>query len=257
MHLLTPEVEAVHDHPQHHRMGAVEGVTAARIVGVFLVVVEDVVGLVIDAAKREDGTIIAPLGGVVVDHIQDHLDIGAVQRLDHVAKLGERIIAAGVLRVRGEKGHGAVTPVVGEPLWCILGIELEHRQQLDGGDAEGLQVGDLLDKPEIGAAQRRINPRAGGFGKPPQMQLIDHRAGERVGGQLVPFPVVVTGIDHPILGAAGQIAAWPGRRPSVVVGAQLDAATIGIEQYLLGIEAGAAVRAPWALNPIGVALTDR
>lgn len=78
-----------------------------------------------------------------------------------------------------------------------------------------------------------------------------------MGGQLVPFPVVVTGIDHPILGAAGQIAAWPGRRPSVVVGAQLDAATIGIEQYLLGIEAGAAVRAPWALNPIGVALTDR
>lgn len=113
MHLLAPEVQAVHDHPQYHRVCAVEGVATARVVGVLLVVVEDVVGLVVDAAKREGGAIISPLGGVVIDHIQDHFDIGPVQRLDHIAKFGQRIIATGVLGMGGEKGHGAVSPVVG------------------------------------------------------------------------------------------------------------------------------------------------
>ncbi len=139
-------------------MGTVEGVATARIVGVLLIGVEDVVGLVVDAPKREGGAIVASLGGVVVDHVQDHLDVGPVQRLDHVAKLGEGILAAGVLGVGGKKRHGAVTPVVGEPLGGILRIELEHRQQLDRGDAEGLQVGDLLDEAEVGAAQGRVDP---------------------------------------------------------------------------------------------------
>ncbi len=159
MHLLSPEVEAVHDHAQHHRVGTVEGVAAARVVGVLLIGIENVVSLVVDAAKREGGAIVAPLGGVVVDHVQDHLDVGAVQRFDHVAKLGEGILAAGVLGVGGEERHGAVAPVVGEPPGGILGIELEHRQQLDCGDAEGLQVGDLLDKAEVGATQGGVDPR--------------------------------------------------------------------------------------------------
>lgn len=75
-----------------------------------------------------------------------------------------------------------------------------------------------------------------------------------MGRQLVPLPVVVSGIHYPVLGAAGQVAAGAGRRPAIIVGAQLDAATIRIQQHLVGIEAGAVVGAPGALDAIGVAL---
>ena len=75
--------------------------------------------------------------------------------------------------------------------------------------------------------------------------------------QFVSFPVVVASIDHLVLGATSQIAAWTGRRPSIVIGAKLDAAAVRVEQHLLGIEAGAAIWAPRALNAIGVTLPDR
>ena len=53
------------------------------------------------------------LGGVVVDHVEDHLDARRVQRLDRLLELDHRIldrVAAG----GREPGQRVVAPVVGE-----------------------------------------------------------------------------------------------------------------------------------------------
>ena len=47
---------------------------------------------------------------------------------------------------------GLVAPVVDEPRRAGVGVERVDRQQFDGGDAEVLQVRDLLDEPGVGAA---------------------------------------------------------------------------------------------------------
>ena len=55
------------------------------------------------------------LGGVVVDHIQDHLDAGGMQRLHHLLELGDltaRLPRAGIPHLRGEEVDGVVPPVV-------------------------------------------------------------------------------------------------------------------------------------------------
>ncbi len=77
-----------------------------------------------------------------------------------------------------------------------------------------------------------------------------------MGGQLVPLPVVVAGIHHPVLGTLRQVAAGAGRRPAIIVGTQLDAAAIRIQQHLVRIEAGTVVGAPGALDAIGITLTE-
>ena len=107
--------------------------------------------------KHSVGPSRAALGGVVVDHVEDDLDAGAVQRLDHVPELVERAERVGPRAVAGmgrEERDRLVAPVVDQPRRRVLLVEGEHRQQLDGGDAEVLQVRDLLDQPGIGAAPR-------------------------------------------------------------------------------------------------------
>ena len=57
-------------------------------------------------------------GGVVEDDVEDDLDAGAVQRLDHVAELvdrPERILARAVRLVRREERDRRVAPVVDQP----------------------------------------------------------------------------------------------------------------------------------------------
>ncbi|MNF65837.1 hypothetical protein D3C84_476130 [compost metagenome] len=51
-------------------------------------------------------------GGVVVDHVEDHFQIGLVQVRDHFLELGN--LAAGqVARVGGKKRDAVVAPVIG------------------------------------------------------------------------------------------------------------------------------------------------
>ncbi|CAJ1787083.1 hypothetical protein LGKMAHEF_02035 [Aeromonas salmonicida] len=75
-------------------------------------------------------------------------------------------------------------------------------------------------------------------------------------GELVPFPVIVAGIHHPVLGTHSQVAAGTGRSPAVVGRPQLNAATIGVQQYLVRIEAGTVVGTPGTLDAIGIALAQ-
>ena len=69
----------------------VQRVSGAAVIGVLrAVLVEDVVHFVGEAAEAESGSRRISLGGVVVDDVEDHLDTGAVQRLDEITKLVDR-----------------------------------------------------------------------------------------------------------------------------------------------------------------------
>ncbi len=89
VHVQDPVAQAVHDELERAGMGHVERVPAARVVHVVAAVVlhEAVVGGVVDAAERQRRAQVIALGGVVVDHVEDDLDAGPVQRLHHGLEL--------------------------------------------------------------------------------------------------------------------------------------------------------------------------
>ena len=91
VHLLHPVPQAVHDQLQHLRMAHVERIAGARVVHVVARIVGDqaVVGGVVDAAETERRAELIALGGVVVDHVEDHFDAGAMQRLHHRLELAD------------------------------------------------------------------------------------------------------------------------------------------------------------------------
>ena len=76
VHLGDPVAQAVHDELQDARVRHVERVAAAGEVHVVARVFgrQAVVGGVVDAAERERRAQLVALGGVVVDHVEDHLD---------------------------------------------------------------------------------------------------------------------------------------------------------------------------------------
>ena len=91
--------------------------------------------------KQSVGPELVALGGVVVDHVEDHLEAGRVQRLDHLLELDDLlavVAGAGVAALRGEVADAVVSPVVGQALLDeVLRVdEVVHRHELDGGDAE-------------------------------------------------------------------------------------------------------------------------
>ena len=90
------------------------------------------VGQPAEADRRAVG---AAFRRVVEDDVEDHLDAGAVQRLDHVAELverAERVRTRAVSRMRREERDRLVAPVVHAAGRRVLLVEREHRQQLDG-----------------------------------------------------------------------------------------------------------------------------
>src|SRR5215469_6139697 len=153
MHFFNPIAQALNDHAAHHGMVGVKSVSGTAVVRIARAVIfEKVVAAVVDPAETKRGTGLAAFRRVIEHNVEDHLDSGAVQRLDHVTKLVDRaklVLARAVLPMRRKKRYGRVTPVVGKSLRSILPVELEDRQQLDCRDAELLEVGDFLDEPAV------------------------------------------------------------------------------------------------------------
>jgi hypothetical protein len=117
VHVEHPVAQRVHDHLKHVRVPHQQAVPGARGVHVVapVVVHEPVVGGVVDAAEGQRRPHVVALGGVVVDHVEDDLDPGRVQRADHGLELLHLLAAAaagGVGVVRGEETDGVVAPVV-------------------------------------------------------------------------------------------------------------------------------------------------
>src|SRR4029453_4553568 len=111
VHLGDPVAQRVHEQGQDGGTADVEGVPAAGVVGVPgpVAAVEPVVAAVVDALERQRGPGVVALGGVVVDDVEDHLDAGRVQLLDHRLELQHLTAAAAggaVVGVGGEVAGG-------------------------------------------------------------------------------------------------------------------------------------------------------
>ncbi len=142
-------------------MPHVEAVSAAGVVDVEARVlrVQAIVGAVVDAAERERRSRVAALGGVVVDDVENDLDSGAMQRLDHGLELVDLLSASSGCEtgIRGEESQGVVPPVVRESPLCemLLRDGVVHREELHRRDGQRLEMIDycLGSEAEVGAAQ--------------------------------------------------------------------------------------------------------
>ncbi len=65
--------------------------------------------------KLKVGPSSAALCGVVIDHIQDHLDARRVQALHHDLEFFD-LAAGAVAHLRSQKAYGVVAPIVAQPL---------------------------------------------------------------------------------------------------------------------------------------------
>ena len=95
VHLLDPVAQRVHDQLQDVRVAhqqAVSG-TCGVVVERLVFVHEAVVRGVVDATEGDGRALFAALRGVVVDHVEDDLDVGLMQRLDHCLELGDLLTA--------------------------------------------------------------------------------------------------------------------------------------------------------------------
>ena len=127
-HGPIPVPHAVDDHLSNVPIGAVQRVACSRVVGVGLsgVTGSQVVGAVVDSLEAIGRGASATLGGVVVDDVENDLEAGVVQGVDHVAKLPRRSPwRRGLLGIRAmgrKEPHGHVTPEV-----TLVGVVLMHR----------------------------------------------------------------------------------------------------------------------------------
>ncbi len=200
VHLLHPVVKAVHQETGDHRVVAVHRVAATGEVSIKTTVrgVQVVEDLVAEPLEADGGTPLVSFRSVVEDDVEDQPDARPVERLDHVTELVPRPDRAdAVARMGGVEAVGAVAPVVLEPQSGrfgrhVLSVEGHHGQQLDMGDAEILQVRDLVDECPKGPGMLRTG--GGVPGEAPHVQLVDDRLLQRNIEGRVAFPVV--GITH-------------------------------------------------------------
>jgi hypothetical protein len=121
VHLKDPVAEAVHDELQRPRMGHVQGIAGAGVVHVVPTIAghQAVVAGIVDASEGEGRPELVAFAGVVVDHVEDHLDAGLVQPFDHdlefVDLFAERP-TAGVADIGREEADRVVAPVVRQAL---------------------------------------------------------------------------------------------------------------------------------------------
>ena len=112
-------------------------------------------------------------------------------------------LAAAVVRrrvavVRGEVADRLVAPVVAQSALDQLRVvdELVHRQQLDRGDAEALQVSERGGMREAGVGAAKLAGHAGvQLGEALDVDLVEDRVGHRPSGRRVAVPVEVRGDD--------------------------------------------------------------
>ncbi len=270
VHLEHPVPQRIHDELQRVRIADVQAVAGARVVGVvpLVVILEPVVRLVVDAAHRQGRTEMAALGGVVVDHVEDHLDAGRVQGLDHRLELLHLLAAlpaGGVGVLRGEEGDGVVAPVVREALLLETRVvdELMHRHELDRRHAELLEMLDdrgmgdravsAADLFGDGGVQLRQSPHVG---------LVDEGLRVRRLGLAVAAPVEVRVHDdtHHLVGRRVLVVARVGL-PEVVaehrlspLHLSLDGLRVRVEHQFVRVEPLAAGGVVLAVDPISVAL---
>jgi hypothetical protein len=251
----------------------VQGVAAAGDVDVLAPLVEAVVGPVVEAAPRQAAARLALLGGVVVDDVEDHLEALGVQLPDHRLELVEdalRVRGGGIPGVRREEAERVVAPVVDQPPSHHLRLRGEglHGQQLDGGDAQLLEVAGHRRVAQAGIRAPQLRGHAGmGHGEAAHVRLVGDRVGEQVLGALVVPPVevtvdddttrqvcrAVTPADQRVVPGQGGVDAV-GEDLGLPVDLALDGLGVRVEQQLLGVVAQPLGGPPRAAGPDGIPL---
>src|SRR5688572_24060883 len=255
VHVLDPVAQAVGDHLDHHRVREVERVAGTGVVDVVALLVrhQPVVGGVVDAAEGERRAPLAALGGVVVDDVDDHFEAGVVEARHHLLEFLQALRrVGGVARVRGEEADRVVAPIVRQISLQqeIIIDERMNGQQLDGGDAECLDVGDdvLVREAAEGAALALGHLRVP-LGVAAHVRLVDDGAVPGHGTpHLLALPVEV-GVDDDAFGHEGRAVALIEGEIGLLVlqrvaehrripGQAADVrARVGIEEQLVGVEA--------------------
>ena len=211
-------------------LGALQHPLAHRVaVGVVVVHAAPPDRLVLGREVGTEGLQRLRAGGadVVVDHVEQHGEAGGVGRVDEP---GEALGAA-VGGVRGRQVDAVVAP-------AVAAGELGDGHQLDRGDAELAQGGEVLDRRREGARGRER----------PDVQLVDDELGERDAGPAVVTPGQARRVEHaraaaqplglPAGGRIGQLVAV--EREDVVVavgggGGGLEDAVAGVRERMLGV----------------------
>ena len=176
-------------------------IAAAGVVAIgAAAVLQHVVDAVLQALETERGTIFVPFGRVVEHDVENHFDARPVQSPHHLLELADlaaRLIADRVAAVGGEKGQRVVAPVI-RPLRLlaetIVAGKLEHRHQFHRRHAQRLQVGYLLDQPQVGA--RMAHPARLGTGESANVQLVDHRLVQAAAQVAIALPIELVVDDH-------------------------------------------------------------
>jgi hypothetical protein len=229
---------------------------------------EPVIGRVVDALEGQGGSQVVALGGVVVDHVQDHLAAGLVERPDHgfeFLHLLSGVARGAVAVVRGEESDGVVAPVVVEALFFQGAVvdELMDGHEFDRGDAELLQVGDHggVGHARVGAALlfRYLGVQ---LREALDVGFVDDRLVVRDAWQVVTVPVEDRVDDHAHHHVGRRVGIVAGCNIAKVVGEQcrvpvdpaLDGLGVGVQEQLVGVEAVPAVRVVGAVNAVPVFL---
>ena len=208
------------------------------------------------------------LGGVVVHHVEDHLDVSLVQGLHHRLELADLLAALpgrGIPVVRRQEPDRVVTPVVSQAPRDegFLRDELVHGHELHRGDPEPLQVRDdgRVRKPGVGPALGRRDVRMT-QGQPAHVGLVDDRLVVRDLRSPVAAPVEER-VDHHVLRHPRRtVCGVPLRRIAELVVEQrvvpvdvpFDGLRVRVEQQLGAVAAPPARRIVGSVHAIAVTL---
>jgi hypothetical protein len=254
VHLLDPVAQAVGDHLDDARVRQVQRVARAGVVDVVAALGQQaIVGGVVHALEGERRPELVALGGVVVDHVEDHLQARVVEARHHLLEFLQAARGiGGVAGVGREKTDAVVAPVVGEALLQQVAVVDEgvHRQELDRRDAKRLHVLDDFLHREAGEGAAQLG-RNGGMphGVAAHVRLVDHGAVPRDGLPGALARPVEVGVHHHRLrherGAVLLVERQVALRVADPVAEHrrvpLQAADVGarvrVEEQLVGVEA--------------------
>ncbi len=156
--------------------------------------------------------------------------------------------------MRCEKRDGRIAPIVNAARRAILRIELEHGKKLDSGDAQVLEIGNLLNESTECAACRFRDAGARMLRKSFYVHFVDDRLRRWPSEWRVAFPVVQTCIHDHAFHRRGSIVAFLLRGFTGVVSRNCDSATIRVEQDLRRIKTQPFGRIEWPVNPVRIQL---
>ena len=188
--LVEPEQRVVADVLAHFRAAVIGAGIAPGRVGAAVVVKVDA-AVVVDAAPAvEAPEIEIARSEVVVDHIEHHGDALGVRRFDEPVQA----LRTAQRRFHRERLRRVVAP-------RVIHREFDHRHDLDGVDAEIVQVGELRDDfvERARAGAGRVVERA-------HVHFVDHQFIPGRHHEVVARPVEIGVVDDGVAGRVDDLA---------------------------------------------------